>query len=478
MSGPDPLLVRARERVGRILKGKYRLDGLIGIGGMAAVYAATHRNGKRVAIKMLHPEMSAAPEIRSRFLTEGYVANKVSHPGAVAVLDDEVAEDALVFLVMELLEGETAGTRARRFGGRMPVGEVLALAEQLLDVLTSAHANGIVHRDLKPDNVFITTGGQVKVLDFGIARVMQSQQDRHATQVGVAMGTPAFLAPEQARGRWELVDALTDQWAVGATMFTLLTGRAVHQAPTTNEVLLLAMTHPAPPIASVAPVHPMVAAVVDRALAYDKAQRFPDVRAMQRAVRAAAATTGESVNLATSSVNWPLPATSGQPFTMPPEMGMRTGLPVVTDGARRGRRSGRLLRTLLLSAAVVLPVGGLLTAGAYWALHGRSRVEPALAAAATTAPVAAASAAPAAPPAPPPSTPSTSSTPAPVPEPPPAPEPPPPAAPEATTARNAGAVPRTTASAATAPAPRPASAGTGGAGRAATKKPGFLDKQY
>ncbi|AKT37917.1 serine/threonine-protein kinase [Chondromyces crocatus] len=367
MSAPDPILLRARGRVGRILKGKYRLDGLVGIGGMAAVYVATHRNGNRVAIKMLHAEMSAVSEIRARFLTEGYVANKVNHPGVVAVTDDELAEDGSVFLVMELLEGETVGARARRFGGRMPVGEVLAMTDQLLDVLIAAHAAGIVHRDLKPDNVFITTSGVVKVLDFGIARVVQ--QDSHTTQAGVAMGTPAFLAPEQARGRWDIVDALTDQWAVGATLFALLAGHEVHRAETPNEVLLLAMTQPAPPLATLAVVPPLVAALVDRALAFERTSRFPDIRALQRAVRAAAVSTGDAIpNLATSSVSWPMPVTVGKPFTpTEQEVAMRTHLPVVTEGLDGGRRTGHTLRNALLAAAVLIPAAALIGAGVYWA---------------------------------------------------------------------------------------------------------------
>ncbi|EYF04901.1 serine/threonine protein kinase [Chondromyces apiculatus DSM 436] len=353
---------------------------------MAAVYVATHRNGNRVAIKMLHPEMSAVPEIKRRFLTEGYVANKVNHPGVVVVTDDEVADDGSVFLVMELLEGETAGARARRFGGRMPVGEVLAMADQLLDVLATAHAAGIVHRDLKPDNVFITTGGQVKVLDFGIARIVE--QDSHTTQSGVAMGTPAFLAPEQARGRWEMVDATTDQWAVGATLFALLAGHEVHRAETANEVLLLAMTQPAPPLASIVPVPPMVGVLVDRALAFDRAYRFPDVRAMQRAVKAATASTGDALpNLAVSSVSWPMPVTVGQPFSpTQQEAALRTHLPVVTEGQRGTLGAGGPLRTALLVMALVIPAMALAAAGVYWAKTRRSEAIPDTAAAATAIP--------------------------------------------------------------------------------------------
>ena len=131
------------------------LDKLLGVGGMAVVYRATHRNGNEVAIKMLHPELSFEPNIKERFLREGYAANKVKHAGAVTVFDDDVADDGAAFLVMELLEGETLQGRMERKGGKLPPAEVLALAEQLLGVLAAAHDKGIVHRDLKPENVFL-----------------------------------------------------------------------------------------------------------------------------------------------------------------------------------------------------------------------------------------------------------------------------------------------------------------------------------
>ncbi|MCA9631121.1 MAG: serine/threonine protein kinase, partial [Myxococcales bacterium] len=233
----DSLVQRAQARVGSVLNEKWTLESLLGVGGMAAVYAATHRNKKRGAVKLLHPELSHEPTIRQRFLREGYVANTVDHPGAVRVDDDDVTEDGAAFLVMELLEGETLESRAERKGGRLPVSEVLPVADQLLDVLIAAHAKGIVHRDLKPENLFLTRAGVLKVLDFGIARLRENNEKSTATQTGSTMGTPAFMAPEQARGRWEDVDARTDLWAVGAILFNLLSGRLVFEARTTNEML-------------------------------------------------------------------------------------------------------------------------------------------------------------------------------------------------------------------------------------------------
>jgi serine/threonine-protein kinase len=271
-----------------LLRGKWRLERVLGVGGMAVVYAATHRNQARVAIKMLHPEVALDREVTERFLREGYLANTVDHPGTVKVLDDDVSEDGAPFLVMELLEGETLEARWVRKGRRLPVSELLPVANQVLDVLATAHDKGIVHRDLKPENLFLTRTGELKILDFGIARLHELSQDTTQTRAGSVMGTPAFMSPEQARGRWEQVDARTDIWALGATMFTLLTGRYVHEGVTVQEQLILAATQPAPSIASLLDgLSPRVIELVDRALAFDKHARWSDPRAMQQALRGA-----------------------------------------------------------------------------------------------------------------------------------------------------------------------------------------------
>jgi serine/threonine protein kinase len=277
---------RARARVGTVLKQKWRLDRLLGVGGMAAVYAATHHNKKRAAIKMLHPELSQDAAIRKRFLREGYVANAIGQRGAVAVDYDDVSDEGLAFLVMELLDGETIEQRWQRKDRLLSPHEALSVADQLLDTLAAAHAQGIVHRDLKPGNMFLTRDGTVKVLDFGIARVRELSSPLNTTLAGSAMGTPAFMAPEQARGRWEDVDGRSDLWAIGATLYTLLTGKFVHSGDTASETLALAVTRPARSIGERRPdLHPSLIRFVDKALSYDKAARFPDAATMQHALR-------------------------------------------------------------------------------------------------------------------------------------------------------------------------------------------------
>lgn len=279
----------AAARVGQVLRGKWRLDGLLGVGGSACVYAATHRNGKRGAVKLLRPELATNDEVKRRFLREGYVANRIEHRGAVAVLDDDTAEDGSVFLVMELLEGQTLEDYARaRTGGRISPSDAALVVDNLLDVLAAAHDKGIVHRDLKPENVFLTVQGEVKILDFGTARVNENSSVGRMTEVGHIMGTPAFMPPEQALGHNAEIDGRTDLWAVGAILYYVLSGKLVHSAETVNKVLLSAMTQQAPPLGSIVPEVPReLSEVVDRALMFQRDKRWSDARAMQRALRSA-----------------------------------------------------------------------------------------------------------------------------------------------------------------------------------------------
>ncbi|MBK8995452.1 MAG: protein kinase [Myxococcales bacterium] len=275
-------------RVGSVLKDKWRLDALLGVGGMAWVYAATHRNKNRVAIKLLFPELSSNDEVRKRFLREGYAANSIGHPGAVQVFDDDVTDDGLVFLVMELLEGKTLADLRRERGGRLDPKLVLTSADGVLDVLSLAHEKGVIHRDIKPGNVFLTSNRGIKVVDFGIARVAEANLTGALTSAGHLLGSAAFMAPEQAAGQWGKVDARTDLYAVGATMFQLLVGRPVHEGATPQDRIIAAVSEPARSIGSVLPSLPKsVVDVVDRALEFDQARRWQSAREMQQAVRQA-----------------------------------------------------------------------------------------------------------------------------------------------------------------------------------------------
>ncbi|AUX39780.1 uncharacterized protein SOCE26_011750 [Sorangium cellulosum] len=274
---------RARARVGLTIKNKWRLDALLGVGGMASVYAATHRNGSRAALKILHAEFARDGGIRDRFLREGYVANRIDHPGRVAILDDDVTDQDEPFLVMELLDGETVQQLWKRKSRKLPVAEALWIAAEVLDTLESFHNEGIVHRDLKPANIFITKDNVVKLLDFGVARLRDAHGDK--TKAGTALGTPSFMAPEQAMGLTEGVDGRADLFSVGATLYAVLSGQRLHQGRSDNEAFILAATTPAPSLARIAPELPAsVIGLVDKALAWDRRSRYDTAAQMRQEV--------------------------------------------------------------------------------------------------------------------------------------------------------------------------------------------------
>ncbi len=276
----------AQARVGQVLRGKWALEALLGVGGTAAVYAGRDPEGTRAAIKILHPEIAQRPELRERFLHEGYAANQVGHPGVIRVLEHDSPNDATSMLVMELLDGETLGDVVRRPGG-LPVADLLSYVDQLLDVLVAAHDKSIIHRDLKPENLFVTRDGQLKVLDFGIARLHDSVPRDHRTRTGIALGTLPYMAPEQALGRNKEIDARTDLYSVGAMCFRILSGRKIHEADSEAEVLMAMASQAAPPLARVAPNVPAdVCEIVDVALSFAREARYPDARTMQADVRA------------------------------------------------------------------------------------------------------------------------------------------------------------------------------------------------
>ncbi|AKU94259.1 Serine/threonine protein kinase PknB [Labilithrix luteola] len=285
MTPADPR-TQALKRVGQTLNNKWTIDRLVDVGGMAAVYAATHRNGKKVAIKMLHPFIAAHEDVRERFLREGYVANQVDHPGAVSVLDDDMTPDGAPFLVMELLDGESLDHWLARVGGTLPLPDVLAVADQVLDVLHAFHARGVIHRDIKPGNLYITRQGLVKVLDFGLARLRDPRFNGAPTATGIVLGTAAYMPPEQAQGKTDQIDIRSDVFAVGAVMFRALAGRAVHDAKAPTERLFQAMKDRAISLGVVVPQMPTwVVGIVDKALAFDKKERWATADDMRKAVR-------------------------------------------------------------------------------------------------------------------------------------------------------------------------------------------------
>jgi len=277
--------------IGRVIKGRWRIEARLGEGGSGTVYAAADLDGSRVAIKVLHKELARDKTMRTRFLREVYAANKIRHDGVVRVFDADVLDDGMPFQAMEFLEGESLEARAARLGGRrLPLDEVLPVTVHLLDVLAAAHALGIVHRDVKPDNVFLVRERRLKVLDFGLARMKVRREALRieATSDGLILGTIDFMSPEQARGENPTIDQRADLWSVGATAFTMLSGERVHSGKSlTDYMMATAYEKPRSLFAAAPGVPRPVIDVIDRALSLDKADRFASAGEMQAALCAA-----------------------------------------------------------------------------------------------------------------------------------------------------------------------------------------------
>jgi len=282
----------ATGRIGTLV-GSWTILRLLGVGGMASVFVGQRGDGMQAAIKILHPYLSHVSELRKRFLREGPIGSALASLGPLCeglpqVFESGVADDGAAFMAMELLDGESVFDKMAQ-SGVLDVHDVLRIAHKVLDVLVVAHAFGVVHRDLKPENIFWTRDNRIKVLDFGIARVIESLPEgtvdlpeKTATRAGVALGSAEYMAPEQAQGKNDEVDARTDLFSLGATMFRLLAGRYVHGDLDPMSVLIAAATQSAPPIAQVAPhVPPVVCAVVDKALAFYQADRYPNAATMR-----------------------------------------------------------------------------------------------------------------------------------------------------------------------------------------------------
>ena len=270
----------ARTRVGTTL-GDYTLTALLGLGGSAAVYSARRKDGHVCALKVMHASFKLVANELERFRREPYLANTIAHEGVVRVYDDGIDEHGVPYFVMELLEGECVGS----WLGVTPAPSAHAVNRVLLDtldVLDRAHQAGILHRDIKPSNLFLCRDGRLKVLDFGIAR---SQSLSSLTATGAVLGTPAFMAPEQAVGDRTAYGPATDLFAVGATGLVLLHGGPLRGG---NELVLAAIS-PLPKSATLDLDAPRsFLEVLDRAASFDRKQRYASASEMRAALLACA----------------------------------------------------------------------------------------------------------------------------------------------------------------------------------------------
>jgi serine/threonine protein kinase len=271
---PDP-------RLGQILGGKWRIDSVLGRGGTSIVYAATRLgDGIRAAVKVFKPELSQRPRTLKILLSEARLVAAIEHPGTVKVFDEGVAADGCAFLVFELLIGQTLEALRQRRGGLIPLDEVMPLGDAVMDALAAVHEAGIVHRDLKPANIYVLEGGGVKLLDFGYAKLRGYTADA----IQNVVGTPSFMPPEQALGLTKKMDAQSDVWSLGATLFYVLSAESVHIAKHMDAMMLASASVRPRSLAEAAPaLSSKIVNVVDRALAYRKADRWANIAEMRAA---------------------------------------------------------------------------------------------------------------------------------------------------------------------------------------------------
>ena len=285
--------------VGSVVDGRYRIDGILGSGGMGRVYRGEHTGiGRAVAIKVLHADLGGNREAVTRFQREALASGRLDHPNIVAVSDFGELPDGAAFLVMEALEGEPLGTRIER--GRIPWREALAVLRGVLAGLAHAHERGVVHRDIKPDNVFLARKDDqllVKVLDFGIAKLFAGIVDDPATtRAGLTIGTPAYLSPEQAVGGE--ITPQTDLYSTTVVLFEMLTGRAPFEADDPLQMLGAHAAGVPPRLLDVAPdieLPPGMEELVQRGLAKRGADRWPTALAYLAALDLMAGEGGKPV---------------------------------------------------------------------------------------------------------------------------------------------------------------------------------------
>ncbi len=324
--------LRTRERpniIGAVL-GSYRITGELSSGGMGTVYRAQHELiGKPAAVKLLRPELTANGDLVQRFFNEAKAATAIRHPGIIEVFDFGFTDDGEAYLVMELLEGQTLTERiAER--GRLAEIEAAQIARGIASALTAAHGKGIVHRDLKPDNVFLVPdpdmpgGERAKVLDFGIAKLADpagAPDGPRKTATGALIGTPLYMAPEQARAAGE-IDERADLYSLGCMLYEMLVGEPPFLAVGAGEIIALQLFgQPQKPSERVERISPALERIVLRLLEKEPADRFATAAALSEALQGELADAGLRVrvsgSIASAGARAPLATRPGASTSIP-----------------------------------------------------------------------------------------------------------------------------------------------------------------
>ncbi|WP_437581127.1 serine/threonine-protein kinase [Sorangium sp. So ce887] len=314
--------VEADPLVGTTVAGAYRIIRLLGEGGMGRVYETHHTRipGKRFALKTLHPDLAQHATVLARFQREAEAAASVRSPHIVEIFDVNRLDDGRPCIVAEYLDGQGLGELLAASGGRLPVGAAVRIAREVCDGIAAAHAAGVVHRDIKPENIFLTGDPAcptVKVLDFGISKTSAPSA---LTRTGMVLGTPAYMAPEQAKG--DEIDARADIYAVGAVLYHALTGQRPFERSDPTAMLLAVMTEEPPGLRTLNPeIPPALELVVQRAMAKEKEARHASMSELAGALAPFEEATGgpssARASLARSSVVLGKPYTLSHTFGLP-----------------------------------------------------------------------------------------------------------------------------------------------------------------
>ncbi len=332
--------------IGHTLGGRYRIEDLLGQGGMSAVYKAADPNLRRaVAVKLIHSHLAADPEFVRRFEEEAAAVAQLRHPNIIQVFDFNHDADTY-FMVLEYVQGETLHSKLKALNEtqqRLPLAESIRIMAAICDAVHYAHQRGMIHRDLKPANVMINPQGQPILMDFGVAKILGGQQH---TATGAVVGTPAYLSPEQARG--DRPDSRADIYSLGVVLFEMLAGRPPFESDSGARLLLMHLQEPVPDIRKInADIPNDLAGAVEKALAKQAADRFQTAAEMANALR--------SVNLlskaaSTTAVETARPVAARKP---PPPLKARTG-----DQLKKISRLWLGCGALVVVAIVIAAIGG------------------------------------------------------------------------------------------------------------------------
>jgi serine/threonine-protein kinase len=370
--------------VAAVLEPHYEIDSEIGRGGMGIVYCAKDKRLKRnVAIKLLPPELAFRSDIRSRFLREAETAASLSHPNIVPIYNVE-ERDNLVYFIMAFIAGENLATKLQR-DGALDAPTVRRVMREVADALAYAHKRKVVHRDIKPDNILLDSdSGRSMVTDFGIARALTDHGDSRLTATGMAIGTPAYMSPEQSAGETQ-IDGRSDLYSLGVVGYQMACGELPFIAPNTPSMLVKHLSEIPAPVDHRRPDLPLdLSRVIMVLLEKDPANRFPDAEAV-----VAALSGGAMPTLRTAQNAAPLPATAARGYALSqPAPPVRDTLATRTGGSMRGgptadelerwnapavRKFRKRLAPYLAVNAIIVPLslfgdGGFFAITAFWSI--------------------------------------------------------------------------------------------------------------